>query len=121
LQTAFSASSRARQANLRRQLQTTTKGASSCSEYLQKLRYIADELAFIGSPVTDADLIMFTLTGLESDYNLFVVAATTAACNEAFTFTELYSLLLTNEALLQTPSTTGSSSSLPSNLNPSAF
>jgi hypothetical protein len=57
---------------------------------------------------------MFALIGLGSDYNSFVVAATTASHNEALSFTELHSLLLTNESLLQ-PSLTGSTTSLPTN------
>jgi gag-polypeptide of LTR copia-type len=120
LQSTFSASSRARQADLRRQLQTTTKGTSSCSDYLQKARSISDELAFIGAPVSDADPVMFALTGLSSNNNAFVVAATTASRNDALSFTDLHSLLLTNESLLH-PTNSGNTSSLSSSLNPSAF
>jgi gag-polypeptide of LTR copia-type len=65
----ISFASRAQLIDLRRQLQTITKGSSSCSEYLQKIRKVADELGFIGSPVTDDDLILAVLTGLGPDYN----------------------------------------------------
>lgn len=60
----YSATSRARLTDLKRQLQTTTKGASSCTDYLQTIRRIADELAFCGSPMPDEDLVMAVLNGL---------------------------------------------------------
>lgn len=44
LQHTFSATSRARLAELRRTLQTTVKGSSSCSDYFEKMQAIADEL-----------------------------------------------------------------------------
>ena len=75
LQQTFSASSRARLNELRRKLQNTTKGSSSCSEFLQKMRSIADELAFIGSPLSDDDLSMYILGGLGPEFNSAVAAA----------------------------------------------
>jgi hypothetical protein len=47
---------------LRRQLQTTVRGAQSCNEYFEKMRSIADQLSAVGSPVSDTDLAIF-LTG----------------------------------------------------------
>jgi hypothetical protein len=43
LQSTFSATSRARLSELRRQLKTTTKGGSTCAEYLQKMRAISEK------------------------------------------------------------------------------
>jgi gag-polypeptide of LTR copia-type len=51
LQQFFSATSQARLSELRRSLQTTTKDELSCADYCQKMRSLADELAFIGSPI----------------------------------------------------------------------
>ena len=57
----FSATSRARLSELRRRLQTTSKGGASCLEFIQKIQSVADELAFIGEPVSDEDLQMYIL------------------------------------------------------------
>jgi gag-polypeptide of LTR copia-type len=56
LQRSFSATSRARLSELRRKLQNTSKGSSTCLEYIQKIQSVADELTFIGEPVSDDDL-----------------------------------------------------------------
>lgn len=107
LQHSFSASSRARLTELRRSLQTTTKGGSSCFDYCQRMRAIADELAFIGSPVSDDDLVIQVLTGLGADFNSVVAAANS---RENLSFAELQSMLLSHESLLL--SQMGNSSSL---------
>jgi gag-polypeptide of LTR copia-type len=115
LQQTFSATSRARRAELRRSFQNVSKGGQSCSDYCQKIRSIADELAFIGSPVPDEDLVLHVLGGLGSDYNAFVVSANS---KENMSFSELQSMLMSHESLLQ--SQMGSTSSLPS-LSPAAY
>jgi gag-polypeptide of LTR copia-type len=53
----FSATSRARLSELRRALQTTTKEGLSCADYCQKMKSLADEFAFVGSPISDDDLV----------------------------------------------------------------
>lgn len=88
----FSSSSRAHLTELQRQLQTVSKGNSSCSEYLQKIRRVADELAFAGSPISDEDLVLAVLNGLGMDYNSFVVAVNSH--ENPITFADLYGLLL---------------------------
>lgn len=96
----FSATSRTRLTDLRRQLQTTTKGNSTCSEYLQRMRQISDELAFIGSPLTDDDLVSSVLNGLGTEFNPFVVAVTTASRHSPLSFSDLHGLLFSHEHLL---------------------
>jgi gag-polypeptide of LTR copia-type len=86
---------------------------------MQKLRSIANELSFIGFPVSDDDLATFALTGLGSDFNAFVVAATTASRQASLSFADLHSLLLSHEALLL--SQNSGQSYLPSSQNPVAF
>lgn len=115
LQGNFSAISRARLSDLRRQIHTISKGGSSCFEFLQKLQSIADELAFIGHPVSDVDTILHILHGLSSEYNSFIMMANTGT----HSLTEIQALLLSHENLLATQS--GMSSSLPSPSNPAAF
>lgn len=117
LQQSFSATSRARLSQLRRSFQTTTKGGLTCVEYCQKLRAIADELAFVGFPVSDDDLVLQVLGGLGSDFNSFVVAANT---KDHLSFSELQAMLQSHENLINSQ-TGGDSSSLPSSQNPVAY
>jgi gag-polypeptide of LTR copia-type len=98
IQQMFSASSRARLSDLKRQLQTATKGASSCKEYLNRMRKIADELSFIGSPVSDEELVMASLNGLGPDFNSFTVVITTR--NDPISFAEFQGMLFNHENLL---------------------
>ncbi|KAJ3708372.1 hypothetical protein LUZ61_012077 [Rhynchospora tenuis] len=113
----YSATSRARLTELKKKLQSVTKGSGSCEDFIQKIRAIADELSFIGSPLAEEDLVLAVLGGLGSEYNSFVMAVNSRA--EPATFAEVQSLVLSHETLLQAqvPST----SLLPSSSNPSAF
>jgi len=97
LQQSFSATSRACLSELRRSLQTTTKGGLSCADYCQKIRSLADELAFAGSPISDDDLVLQVLGGLGSDYNSFVVVTNT---RDHLSFNELQAMLQSHENLL---------------------
>lgn len=119
LQSNFSASSRAHLSELRCKLLNTTKAGSSCSDYVQTMRSIADELAFIGFLVSDDDLAMHILGGLGPDFNPFVLSVTTAR-RDPWSIEELQRSLFTYENLLQCQSQVNSSS-LPSSTNPAAF
>ncbi|KAJ3704083.1 hypothetical protein LUZ61_007788 [Rhynchospora tenuis] len=100
LQSIFSNKSRARLADLRRQIQTASKGGMSCSDYIHHMRRLADELLFIGSPIPEDELVDATLNGLGSDYLPFVTSITTTHRSDPISFSELHGLLLTHEALL---------------------
>jgi gag-polypeptide of LTR copia-type len=67
----------ARVTDLRRQLQSTTRGSQSCSAYFEKMVNIADQLSASGSPVSYSDLVTTLLSGLGPEFNSFVVAVTT--------------------------------------------
>jgi gag-polypeptide of LTR copia-type len=97
LQQSFSATSRARLSELRHKLQNTFKGASPCLEYIQKIQHVADELAFIGEPVSDEDLHMYILQGLGPEFDPFVVAVQTSASRS---IADLISLLYSHKSLL---------------------
>lgn len=116
LQQSFSATSRARRTELRRALKTTTKGGSTCLEFCQRLRAIADELAFIGSPVSDDDLVIQILAGFGSEFNSVVAAAN---AKEILSFADLQAMLLSHEALLSSQ-LGGGAFSLPSDSGPAA-
>jgi hypothetical protein len=55
----------------------------------------ADELSFIGAPISDEDLMRY----LGSDFNPIVVTENTGS--EHFSFTDLMSLILSHESLIQ--------------------
>lgn len=114
----FSATSRAHLTDLRCQLQTTSKGSSTISEYLQRMRQISDELAFIGAPLTDDDLVSSVLNDLGAEFNPFVVTVTTASRHSPLSFSDLHGLLLSHEHLLQGQTTIASLLSIES---PAAF
>jgi gag-polypeptide of LTR copia-type len=83
---------------LRRLLQTTTRGGQSCNDYFERMRSIADQLAAVGEIVTDSDLTRYVLNGLGSDFNSFIVAITTRS--DPLSIEELHGFLLSHEALL---------------------
>jgi hypothetical protein len=80
---------------------------------------MANELAFIGSPINDEDLTLAMLIRLGLDYNSFIVFVNTAHHSEALTFSNLHGLLISHEALLQSQYT--SNFTLPSLSSPSIF
>ncbi|KAJ1691116.1 hypothetical protein LUZ63_015271 [Rhynchospora breviuscula] len=95
----FTSSSRSRITDLKRQLQFTTKGAQSCDEFDQHMRRLSDELAFIGAPVPDDELVSYTLNGLGSDFLPIITSVTTRG--DSPTFAEIDGLLLTHESYLK--------------------
>jgi hypothetical protein len=78
------------------------KGDLSCAEYLLHLTHVANELAFISSPLPKEDLVTATINGLGTEYNSIVVALATVICHGVFSFLNLRGLLLSHEALLKT-------------------
>ncbi|KAF5443926.1 hypothetical protein F2P56_036442, partial [Juglans regia] len=60
----FFSQSRSRIAYMKRQLQTITQGSRNCSAYLEKANSIVDQLATLGKPIDDQDLISYLLGGL---------------------------------------------------------
>ncbi|KAJ4744580.1 polyprotein [Rhynchospora pubera] len=107
----FSSSSRAHTLDLQRQVKAANKGTSSCSEFLQHLRRLADELAFAGSPLTDDELVTAAINGLGVEFNSIVAAITTSSRLEPFSFADLRGILLSHESLLKNQADLMSSSS----------
>jgi gag-polypeptide of LTR copia-type len=104
LESFFTSTSRSRLQELKRQIQTASKGDSSCDEYLLRLRRIADELAFIGAPLPDEDLVTIAINGLGSEYGSLIAALSTVRCHTSFNFSDLRGLLLSHESYLRTQS-----------------
>lgn len=48
---------------LRIQIQTIKKGSQTAQDYLRRIKFQSDQLAAAGEPVTDKDLVLYTLGG----------------------------------------------------------
>jgi hypothetical protein len=70
-------------------LATTQKGSSTASEYLSKMKMLADEMALTGKKLDDEELSLYILAGLDFEYNSLV--SSIAARVEPITVGELYS------------------------------
>ena len=46
----------------------TTKDSKSIAEYMQTIKTIADDLALIGYPLSEDELIIHVLNGLDNDF-----------------------------------------------------
>lgn len=55
-------------------LATTKKGAMTTSEYMAKMKTLANEMAAAGKPLGDKELMSYTLTGLDMEYNPLVTS-----------------------------------------------
>ncbi|KAL9426374.1 hypothetical protein AB3S75_033203 [Citrus x aurantiifolia] len=76
LETLFASQSKARILQLKMQLQTTKKNAMTMSDYVNKMKNLADSLAMAGKYVTEDDLISYILAGLGTKYDPVVVNIT---------------------------------------------
>jgi len=65
--------SRSRINQLRRQLQMLGQGTKGCAEFVGTAKILADQLAIIGKPVGDDDIISYIVAGLKPQYNSFVL------------------------------------------------
>ncbi|BAF03797.1 Os01g0123000 [Oryza sativa Japonica Group] len=91
----FASKSRAGLINMRLALTSTQKGTMSVTEYVAKMRAIADELAAAGKPIDQDDLIAYIINGLDANFDPVVEAL--VARVEPITVQEMYSHLLNFE------------------------
>nr|XP_011468568.1 PREDICTED: uncharacterized protein LOC105352690 [Fragaria vesca subsp. vesca] len=91
----FNQKSAASATNLKLQLYELQKGNQSVDAYLQHAKSIADALASIDQPVSDADLVIATLHGLGSDY---LMLRTVLSQSTLPTFSDLYARILAFDA-----------------------
>ena len=85
---AFSNRSQSRIMSLRERLSSITKGNSSVSTYLHSIRNIADELALIGHPIDNLEMVIHALNGLGPTFRDFTTAIRTR--DSSIAFNELY-------------------------------
>ncbi|KAH9654345.1 hypothetical protein KPL70_027718 [Citrus sinensis] len=81
------------------QLQTTKKNAMTMSDYVNKMKNLADSLAMAGKYVTEDDLISYILAGLGTEYDPVVVNIT--ARTDDLSLPEVFSLLLNHESRME--------------------
>jgi hypothetical protein len=86
---------------LKRQLQTIRQETKTCAEYLQLAKSFADQLAIVGNPIDNADLISFLIGGLNPSFNPFITSYSLGTCDKSMKFDDFRDELLNHEALLQ--------------------
>jgi gag-polypeptide of LTR copia-type len=117
----FSITSRARVQDLKRQIQTVSKGDSNCTDYLLRIRRIADELSFIGSPISEEDLVTAAINGLGAEFSSLKTALLTIRCHSSFNFSDLRGLLLSHESMVSTTSDSNPTTFLASKPNKNRY
>ncbi|CAL1371896.1 unnamed protein product [Linum trigynum] len=85
--------------NLKGKLARMVKGDRDILTYVNDLKQIAAELALVGKPVSDLDLVVHCLRGLGSDYNHF--SAAVRARRSTVSIEELLDSLIEYEADLK--------------------
>ena len=91
----YASASRARTVNTRIALATTRKGNMSVTEYVAKIKSLADDMASAGKKVDDEELVSYLLAGLDEEFNPVVTAV--GARTEYILVGELVSQLLSFE------------------------
>ena len=74
LEEMYSSQSRARAVNTRIALPTTQKGNMSITEYVGKMKSLADEMVYAGKSVDDEELVQYILAELDQEYNPIISA-----------------------------------------------
>ncbi|KAK2985951.1 hypothetical protein RJ640_017579 [Escallonia rubra] len=87
----FANKSRSRVMSLKERLLNNPHGTRSIPEYLQHMRAIADDLALIDNPLSEDDLVLYTLGGLGPEFK--EIAAAIRARDTSISFDELYDKL----------------------------
>jgi hypothetical protein len=101
LATRYASQSKSRISHLKRQLQSLQQGNKSCTEYLNLAKQLADQLATVGKPIDDDDLISFVVSGLNPIFHTFVTIHSYATRDHDMTFADFQSELLNHETLLE--------------------
>uniref|UniRef100_A0A5K1DIR4 Retrotransposon gag domain-containing protein n=2 Tax=Nymphaea colorata TaxID=210225 RepID=A0A5K1DIR4_9MAGN len=80
---------------MKRELQNRKKGGMSMTEYLQHISFLHDSLSRVQHFVSDTDLVLYTLNGLNSEYESFITTVT--VFKDLPSWSELYDTLITQE------------------------
>ncbi|KAJ0007471.1 hypothetical protein Pint_30711 [Pistacia integerrima] len=85
---------------IKRKLQSLQQGSMSCQSFLDEVKSLADELAAVGKPIDDSDLIFSILNGLNSSFHSFVTPYMLLAKEKSMPFSDFHAELL-NYDLMQ--------------------
>jgi hypothetical protein len=96
----FASQSRSRISHIKRQLQNLKQGSMTCSEYLRAAKVWADQLAAVGRPIDDEDLISFIISGLNPIYNSFITSYIFVTRENPLSFEDFQDEILNHEMLL---------------------
>ncbi|RVW53564.1 Retrovirus-related Pol polyprotein from transposon RE2 [Vitis vinifera] len=84
---------------LKDHLKNITKGSQSITDYMQSIKTRADELATLGKPLDQEDLIEKVLEGLDENYQSIIDAVN--GCDSTISFDELHEKLINKELSLR--------------------
>lgn len=93
LEQTYASQSQSPAMDLRLQLQTLKKDSSPISDYLNRMRFIADRLKSIGCDISDDELIIYILNGLGGEYDDFAMPI--ANYSTTLSFSDFCRMLLT--------------------------
>ena len=97
----FASQSKSRIAQLKLHIHTLHQGFKSCLDYITTAKECVDQLAVIGKPVDDDDLITYLIGGLNFTFNPFISSFSFATRENGLTLEDFQAELLSYEALLE--------------------
>lgn len=100
LERRYGSISRSHILELKKRLQYVKKGTSTMQEYLHQIKVVADQLATCGAPVSEDDLLLYTLAGLPPVHCPFQTSIRTRSRQDPVTLEELHTLLICEELSL---------------------
>lgn len=96
----FSSSTRTNIVGLKTELQSVVKkSGESVDQYVQRVKDIVNRLAAVSVIIDSEDLIIYTVNGLPSAYNIFKTSLRTRS--DKLTFDELHVLMKTEESAIE--------------------
>ena len=95
----YASRSRTQAMQLKEELTLFQRGTRSITEYLHAVKALANEIAIIDHPISDADLTLYVLNGLCLDFREMAVPI--RARESSLAFEELHDLLVGHDAYLR--------------------
>jgi hypothetical protein len=82
-------------------LQSLHQGSKNCLDYIQFAKECANQLAAVGKPVPDEDLIIYLTNGLNPSFNSFITTISILSRDKQMTFEDFQDELFNHEMLLK--------------------
>ena len=99
IQEMYSSQSHARIANLWLSLATTQKGNMTTAAYFSKTKALGDEIASVGKPLDDEELVSYILSNLDIDYNPLVSSVVNRS--DPISLSDLYAQVMSYDTQLE--------------------